>query len=150
MTPTFADVGVPDGLCALLARTGFTEPFPIQAATLPDALAGRDICGRAPTGSGKTLAFGLTIATRARPGGSRRPTTLVLVPTRELASQVAGEIEALSGFHGHKVVTLKAYVVHDLEEAVEPAANASGAAVCLRLCTHACRSRGLELGIAMR
>jgi superfamily II DNA/RNA helicase len=106
MPPTFADVGVPDDLCKLLARRGVAEPFPIQAATLPDALTGRDICGRAPTGSGKTIAFGLTIAARTRRGAPRRPATLVLVPTRELASQVAGEIEALTGLGGHKVATV--------------------------------------------
>jgi superfamily II DNA/RNA helicase len=106
MSRTFADTGVPDALCTLLARKGFSEPFPIQAATLEDALSGRDVCGRAPTGSGKTLAFGLTIAARVRPGRPRRPTALVLVPTRELAAQVAGEIQALSGFHRQTVVTV--------------------------------------------
>ena len=57
-TPTFADLGVPADLVAVLPQRGITAPFPIQAATLPDALAGRDVCGRAPTGSGKTIAFG--------------------------------------------------------------------------------------------
>jgi superfamily II DNA/RNA helicase len=95
VTSNFADLGVPANLCALLARRGMAEPFPIQAATLPDALAGRDVCGRAPTGSGKTLAFGLAIAARVGPARPRRPRALVLVPTRELAAQVAGEIEAL-------------------------------------------------------
>ena len=55
---SFRDLGVPADLADSLAARGITEPFPIQAATLPDALAGRDVCGRAPTGSGKTLAFG--------------------------------------------------------------------------------------------
>ena len=95
MVSTFADLGVPTHLCATLERRGITEPFPIQAATIPDALDGRDICGRAPTGSGKTLAFGLAIATRDPFASPRRPRALVLVPTRELASQVAGEIAAL-------------------------------------------------------
>jgi superfamily II DNA/RNA helicase len=95
VTSTFAELGVPDDLCSLLERKGIAEPFPIQTATLPDALAGRDVCGRAPTGSGKTLAFGLAIAARVGPALPRRPRALVLVPTRELASQVAGEIEAL-------------------------------------------------------
>ena len=62
---SFADLGVPAPLCAALARRGINEPFPIQAATLPDVLAGRDVAGKAPTGSGKTLAFGLAIAGRA-------------------------------------------------------------------------------------
>ncbi|HEY3144270.1 MAG TPA: DEAD/DEAH box helicase [Acidimicrobiales bacterium] len=94
--PTFAELGVPAELCSQLARRNIAEPFPIQALTLPDALAGRDICGRAPTGSGKTLAFGLAIAARVpKTGKPRRPRALVLVPTRELAAQVAGEIETL-------------------------------------------------------
>jgi superfamily II DNA/RNA helicase/cold shock CspA family protein len=98
MFPSFADLGVPAPLCATLARRGLAEPFPIQAATLPDALAGRDVAGKAPTGSGKTLVFGLAIAARAadspRPE-PRRPRALVLVPTRELAAQVQRELQAL-------------------------------------------------------
>ena len=98
MVTSFADLGVPAPLCATLARRGIAEPFPIQAATLPDALAGRDVAGKAPTGSGKTLVFGLAIAARAadspRPE-PRRPRALVLVPTRELAAQVQRELQAL-------------------------------------------------------
>ena len=101
---SFADFGVPAPLCATLARRGITEPFPIQAATLPDALAGRDVAGKAPTGSGKTLAFGLTIAARAAKAGAlepRRPRALVLVPTRELAAQVQRELTALIDERAH-------------------------------------------------
>ncbi|MGA8371312.1 MAG: DEAD/DEAH box helicase, partial [Acidimicrobiales bacterium] len=58
MPPSFADLGVPSDLVAALERRSITTPFPIQAMTVPDALAGRDLCGKAPTGSGKTLAFG--------------------------------------------------------------------------------------------
>ncbi|MFE9688317.1 DEAD/DEAH box helicase [Micromonospora sp. NPDC005806] len=88
--PTFAATGLASALLAELSAQGITEPFPIQAATLPDSLAGRDVLGRGRTGSGKTLAFGLpllsrTAGRRARPG---RPLALVLVPTRELAQQV--------------------------------------------------------------
>ncbi|MEH0983396.1 DEAD/DEAH box helicase [Micromonospora sp. CPCC 205556] len=88
--PTFAATGLAAELVAELAAQGISEPFPIQAATLPDSLAGRDVLGRGRTGSGKTLAFGLpllsrTAGRRARPG---RPLALVLVPTRELAQQV--------------------------------------------------------------
>ena len=61
---TFADLGVPEKLVANLAARGIVEPFPIQAASIPDALTGRDILGRAPTGSGKTLAFGLPLMAR--------------------------------------------------------------------------------------
>ena len=98
MPPTFADLGVPASLCATLARRGITEPFPIQAATLPDALAGRDVAGQAPTGSGKTLAFGLAIAAHVatlHEAQPRRPRALVLVPTRELAAQVQRELRVL-------------------------------------------------------
>jgi superfamily II DNA/RNA helicase len=108
VSPTFAELGVPAGLVRLLANRGIDEPFPIQAATLPDALAGRDICGKAPTGSGKTLAFGLAVATRTAsiPAKARRPKALVLVPTRELASQVASEIAALQTARGQHVVAI--------------------------------------------
>ncbi len=85
---TFADLGVPSDLLAALTAEGIVDPFPIQSATLPDALAGRDVCGRAPTGSGKTLAYGLAAVARIGSAGPRKPTALVLVPTRELAAQV--------------------------------------------------------------
>ncbi len=101
---SFADFGVPAPLCAVLARRGINEPFPIQAATLPDALSGRDVAGKAPTGSGKTLAFGLAIAARAATAGKlepRRPRALVLVPTRELAAQVQRELTALIDERAH-------------------------------------------------
>ena len=92
---TFASLGVPAHLCARLDELGIAEPFPVQAATLPDALAGRDVCGKAPTGSGKTIAFGLPMLARIEKGASRRPKGLVLVPTRELASQVQDQLQAL-------------------------------------------------------
>jgi superfamily II DNA/RNA helicase len=106
VSATFADLGVPAALSRLLANRGITAPFPIQAATVPDALAGRDICGKAPTGSGKTLAFGLAIAARNAQAAPRRPRALVLVPTRELAAQVAGELEALQTQKGQHVVAV--------------------------------------------
>ncbi|MBV9413081.1 MAG: DEAD/DEAH box helicase, partial [Acidimicrobiia bacterium] len=92
---TFSALGVADDLCARLAQRNRTTPFPIQAEAIPPALAGADLCGRAPTGSGKTLAFGLPIAQRvakARPG---RPRALVLAPTRELAGQIETELKPL-------------------------------------------------------
>jgi superfamily II DNA/RNA helicase len=96
--PSFADLGAPPWLVRNLGAHRIHHAFPIQAATIPDALAGRDLCGRAPTGSGKTIAFGvpLVVATgrRARP---RRPLALVLVPTRELAAQVTPELQHLAG-----------------------------------------------------
>ncbi|MFG2620149.1 DEAD/DEAH box helicase [Streptomyces sp. NPDC048507] len=86
----FEDMGMPEALLKTLAAQGVTEPFPIQAATLPNSLAGRDLLGRGRTGSGKTLAFGLALL--ARTAGHRaqpkQPLALVLVPTRELAQQV--------------------------------------------------------------
>ncbi len=87
---TFAALGVPAPLVDVLDDQGITAPFPVQAATLPDALAGRDILGRAQTGSGKTLGFSLPLVSRLAGGrtASRRPRGLVLVPTRELATQV--------------------------------------------------------------
>jgi superfamily II DNA/RNA helicase len=91
---TFAGLDMPDRLKATLRAEGMSAPFPIQAATLPNALAGRDVLGRGRTGSGKTLAFGLallarTAGQRAEP---RRPLALVLVPTRELAQQVTAAL----------------------------------------------------------
>ena len=99
MSPSFADLGVPADLVALLSGAGIDQPFPIQTAALPDALAGRDVCGRAPTGSGKTLAFGIAaVEALAKLGNatSRRPNGLVLVPTRELAAQVCQAIDPLA------------------------------------------------------
>ncbi len=87
---SFGALGLPPELMTAMTGLGATEPFPIQAATLPDALAGRDVLGRARTGSGKTLAFGLALLVRTagRRAESKRPLALVLVPTRELAQQV--------------------------------------------------------------
>ncbi len=87
---TFADLGVSTDLCAALGRAGIAQPFPVQAATLPDAIGGRDILARARTGSGKTLAFGLAMLTRLAgiPAVPSQPAGLILVPTRELAMQV--------------------------------------------------------------
>jgi superfamily II DNA/RNA helicase len=89
---TFADLGVPEVLNRVLAATGVERPFPIQTATLPDALAGRDVLGRGRTGSGKTYAFALAVLTRlaavATPRRAGRPRALILAPTRELASQI--------------------------------------------------------------
>lgn len=88
---TFQDLGLPLPIVRELQHEGITEPFPIQEAAIPDALAGRDVLGRGPTGSGKTFTFGLPMITRlAASGASKpgRPRGLILVPTRELAAQV--------------------------------------------------------------
>ena len=92
MTSTFAELGVPDDLVAVLTRAGITAPFPIQTAGIAEAIAGRDVCGRAPTGSGKTIAFGLPLMTTVGKGRPARPRALVLAPTRELAEQIAREL----------------------------------------------------------
>ena len=89
--PSFAELGVDPAICAALEEQGILTPFAIQAMTVVDALAGRDVCGKAKTGSGKTLAFGVPLLQRtmARPATEPgRPRALVLVPTRELAVQV--------------------------------------------------------------
>jgi superfamily II DNA/RNA helicase len=105
---TFASLGVPDFLVAALADAGITTPFPIQAATLPDALAGRDILGRAKTGSGKTLGFSLPLVARLASGVTApgRPRGLVLVPTRELATQVQEVLVPLAESMGLRVATV--------------------------------------------
>lgn len=90
----FADMGLPGPLSAKLAELGMEKPFPIQAATLPNSLAGRDVLGRGRTGSGKTLAFGLSVLSRltGRTASPHQPLAVVLVPTRELAQQVTGAL----------------------------------------------------------
>ena len=105
---TFASLGVPAPLVAVLAQDGIISPFPVQAATLPDALAGRDILGRAQTGSGKTLGFSLPLVTRLAGGQTAggRPRGLVLVPTRELATQVHEVLRPLARAMGLFVTTI--------------------------------------------
>ena len=115
-TPTlapvrFSDLGVRRELVEALDQQGIERPFPIQAATLPDALAGRDVCGMAPTGSGKTLAFGLAILSRLTAHttprkGRRHPSALVLVPTRELAAQIEDVMGPLARTIGAKVTPI--------------------------------------------
>ncbi|WP_327075110.1 DEAD/DEAH box helicase [Kitasatospora purpeofusca] len=106
---TFDELEMPKALLSVLTRQGVTAPFPIQAATLPNSLAGRDVLGRGRTGSGKTIAFGLAVLARTagQRAEPRRPLALVLVPTRELAQQVT---EALTPF-AHAVRLRMATVV---------------------------------------
>ncbi len=94
MSDSFAALGVSVEVEQQLATRGILEPFRIQSLVVPDALAGRDILGKAPTGSGKTLAFGLPLVERV-PTGGRSPAALILVPTRELALQVTEELSQL-------------------------------------------------------
>ena len=107
---TFAALGVPAELCEAMARNGITAPFPIQTATLPDSLEGRDVLGRGRTGSGKTLAFALPVLTRLaanrrdrKPG---RPRALILAPTRELAIQIDATIAPLAKPLGLRTTTI--------------------------------------------
>ncbi|WP_236243983.1 DEAD/DEAH box helicase [Streptomyces sp. CC210A] len=94
-TVTFADLGLPEGVVRKLAQNGVTTPFPIQAATIPDALVGKDILGRGRTGSGKTLSFGLPLLATLADGRTekKKPRGVILTPTRELAMQVADALQ---------------------------------------------------------
>ncbi|WAL66172.1 DEAD/DEAH box helicase [Amycolatopsis cynarae] len=100
MAPSFAELGLPASLTDALASQGIHQPFPIQAATLPSSLAGRDVLGRGRTGSGKTYAFVLPVlarlAERRRRREPLRPRALILAPTRELASQIEASITPLA------------------------------------------------------
>ncbi|OLT29905.1 hypothetical protein BJF79_10300 [Actinomadura sp. CNU-125] len=106
--PTFAELGLPAALVSALARQGIEAPFPIQAAAIPDVMAGRDVLGRGKTGSGKTLAFGLPLLARlsGRRAAPKRPLALILVPTRELAQQVQQNLEPLGRGLGLKFKTV--------------------------------------------
>ncbi|WP_347057450.1 DEAD/DEAH box helicase [Blastococcus sp. HT6-30] len=107
---TFADLGVPAPMVEVLSASGITAPFPIQVATLPDSLAGRDVLGRGRTGSGKTLAFSIPLVARLAASGTRRqarrPRALVLVPTRELANQVFAVVDPLARALGMSATTI--------------------------------------------
>ena len=104
--PTFSDLGVSPDFVAALEAMGRTSPFPVQALTIPDALAGRDVCGKAKTGSGKTLAFGLPVLERVKSAEPRRPRALILVPTRELCVQVKDELAPLGKARGTTVAAI--------------------------------------------
>ncbi|HEU0172525.1 MAG TPA: DEAD/DEAH box helicase, partial [Acidimicrobiales bacterium] len=118
---TFSALGVSSDLVAVLDDAGLTSPFPVQRLCIPDALAGRDVCGKAKTGSGKTLAFGLPLVERVTPvaraargeaagagnvSSPGRPTGLVLVPTRELATQVSDVLSPLLRARSLRLVTV--------------------------------------------
>ncbi|MEV5960470.1 DEAD/DEAH box helicase [Kribbella sp. NPDC051952] len=113
---TFADLGVPDALVAALAKTGVLKPFPIQAATLPDSLAGKDVLGRGRTGSGKTYAFVLPVLARLAASRTKRrpnhPRALILAPTRELATQIQASITPLTDALDLRTMTIFGGVGH--------------------------------------
>ncbi|QUW81058.1 DEAD/DEAH box helicase [Streptomyces mirabilis] len=102
---TFDSLGLPEGVVRKLAQNGVTTPFPIQAATIPDALAGKDILGRGRTGSGKTLSFGLPTLARLAGGHTekKKPRAVILTPTRELAMQVADALQPYGDVLGLKM-----------------------------------------------
>ncbi len=104
-TITFGDLGLPEGVVRKLAQNGVTTPFPIQAATIPDALAGKDILGRGRTGSGKTLSFGLPLLATLAGGytDKKKPRGVILTPTRELAMQVADALQPYGDVLGLKM-----------------------------------------------
>ena len=110
MTHSFTDLGVPASLTRVLAAHDITAPTPIQAATLPDSLAGRDVLGRGRTGSGKTLAFALPVVSRLAAATTRRttkrPRALVLAPTRELATQINAAFAPLAKAAGLTTTTV--------------------------------------------
>src|SRR5579872_400532 len=114
---TFSSLGVSAELATVLSEQGIVVPFPVQALTIPDALAGRDVCGKAKTGSGKTLAFGLPLLMRLGAPAPRRPRGLILVPTRELAIQVAEVLEPLAEAVGKRAVVL--YGGADIERQIK-------------------------------
>ncbi len=105
-TKTFAELGLCDEIVATLSDKGITFPFPIQALTIPDALAGKDVCGKAKTGSGKTLAFGLPVLQTLAKAQPKLPTALALVPTRELANQVCDELKPAAAAVGRSVLAV--------------------------------------------
>ncbi|HZU81026.1 MAG TPA: DEAD/DEAH box helicase [Acidimicrobiales bacterium] len=115
--PTFAELGVAEPLVAELATQGISRPFPVQALTIGDGLAGRDVCGKAKTGSGKTLAFGLPLLMRVGKAQAKRPRGLVLVPTRELAVQVGDVLAPLADAVDRRAVVV--YGGADIERQIK-------------------------------
>lgn len=103
---SFIDLGLRGDIVGMLNSYGIVSPFPIQALTIPDALAGKDVCGKAKTGSGKTLAFGLPVLQMLAKAESGMPTGLVLVPTRELASQIHSELIGVAGVVQRKMLAV--------------------------------------------
>jgi superfamily II DNA/RNA helicase len=106
MSTSFAQLGLPDALVHTLKKRQIVETFPVQAAAIPDALAGRDVCGKAPTGSGKTLAFGLPLLARVDRAAPHRPRALILAPTRELAEQIKRELAPLARAADRTVIAI--------------------------------------------
>ena len=121
MTPTFADLGVPQDLIAALAEQGIESPFAIQSLAIGDAMARRDVCGKAKTGSGKTLAFSLPAIAHTTRSHDGKPTTLMLTPTRELANQITGVVEPLA--KARELRTIAVYGGTNIEKQIETISN---------------------------
>ena len=102
----FSDLGIDYHLVEELRTKGIIEPFEVQCEAIPDAILGRDVCCRAPTGSGKTLAFGLPLIARTAEAKPKRPTSLILTPTRELAEQIRNVLEPLARSMGLGVLSV--------------------------------------------
>ena len=102
----FSDLGVEPALVDVLREEGIVEPFEVQRESIPEAMLGRDVCCRAPTGSGKTLAFGLPLISRTKEAKSKRPTSLILTPTRELAEQIRKVLHPLARSSGFGVLSV--------------------------------------------
>ena len=102
----FTDLGVDPKLIDALREEGIEEPFEVQTKTIPDALEGRDVCCRAPTGSGKTLAFGIPLVSMSSTAEPKRPTSLILTPTRELAEQIRGVLKPLADSIGLRTASV--------------------------------------------
>ena len=93
---SFSDLGIEPVLVEALKAQGIIEPFEVQVESIPEGMLGKDVCCRAPTGSGKTLAFGLPLLSRTTEAEPRRPTALILTPTRELAEQIYKVLDPLA------------------------------------------------------
>jgi len=102
----FSDLGIDPNLVEALLNEGIVEPFEVQCEAIPDAMLGRDVCCRAPTGSGKTLAFGLPLISRTFKAESKRPTSLILTPTRELAEQIRNVLRPLANSANLSVLSI--------------------------------------------
>jgi len=103
---SFSDLGIGPAIVRELNKQGISEPFEVQKESIPDSLLGRDVCCRAPTGSGKTLAFGLPLMARTRRANSKRPTSLILTPTRELAEQINSVLRPIAQAVDRDIVSI--------------------------------------------
>ena len=102
----FSDFGIDPSMIEVLRNEGIVEPFEVQREAIPDAMLGKDICCRAPTGSGKTLAFALPLISRTAEAKPKRPTSLILTPTRELAEQIRNVLHPLANSAGLGVLSV--------------------------------------------